>query len=318
MLRRIFCHTFPPDGIVIEVAHHIGKDGVFPRGSQRIGIGFFRGAGGDTEEAIFRIHGPEPAVGANPQPGNIVAHAPGLVALDSVALRRDQHGQIGLAAGGREGGTDIFGLTLGIFNAQNQHVFGEPTFVAAKARGDPKGKALFALQHIAAIAGVDGHDGVVLRKLDNIAVLWIQSGLGMQTADEIGGISDAVEYFVADAGHNRHVEHDIDGVGQLNAVLCKGRADNAHGIGNGVHGAALHGAVVQLIEFFVHLRRVNPVVGGAGILLLFGADEGTALHPGDIAGIGAVQIAAGQLLLVQFHRLQAPCYGAFPTAPRLR
>ena len=41
------------------------------------------------------------------QPGNIVAHAPDAPAPALKPLRRDEHGKVRLAAGGREGRRDI-------------------------------------------------------------------------------------------------------------------------------------------------------------------------------------------------------------------
>ena len=52
-------------------------------GCQCIGVGLGRGAGRYAEEAVLRVHGPKSAVGADPQPGDIVAHRPDLIALAS-------------------------------------------------------------------------------------------------------------------------------------------------------------------------------------------------------------------------------------------
>ena len=43
------------------------------------------------------------------------------------------------------------------------------------------------------------------------------------------------------------------------------------------------------MEDLLHLRRVVPVVGRAGVLLLLGADEDAGLDAGDVAGQGARQ-----------------------------
>ena len=80
--------------------------------SQRVGVGLLVGAGGDAEEAVLRVDGPQAAVLADAHPGDVVAHAPDLIALLAVDLGRDQHGQVGLAAGGREGGGDVLDLAL--------------------------------------------------------------------------------------------------------------------------------------------------------------------------------------------------------------
>ena len=43
------------------------------------------------------------------------------------------------------------------------------------------------------------------------------------------------------------------------------------------------------------------MVGGAGVLFLVAADEGAVLHAGHVVDGGAVQVAAGQLLLVKLN-----------------
>ena len=41
------------------------------------------------------------------------------------------------------------------------------------------------------------------------------------------------------------------------------------------------------------------MVGGTGVLLALTADEGAVLDAGDIVRVGAVEIAAGELILVE-------------------
>ena len=175
----------------------------------------------------------------------------------------------------------------------------QPALLPAQVGGDAQGEALLALEHVAAVAGVDGHDGVVLGELDDVPLLGVQIGLGVQALDKVGGVAQLVKDGLAHPGHDGHVQHHIDGVGELNAVLGKGGTHHAHAVGDHIHGAALHGAVVELAELGVHLLRVHPVVGGAGVLLLLAADEGAALHPGHVRGVRPVEVATGQLLLVQ-------------------
>ena len=104
---------------------------------------------------------------------------------------------------------------------------------------------------------------------------------------------------LADAGHDVHVEHDVNGVGQFKAVFGERRADDGHGVRNDVHRAALVGAVGESVHLLVHFLGVHPVVGGTGVLLALTADEGAVLDAGDIVRVGAVEIAAGELILVE-------------------
>ena len=57
-------------------------------------------------------------------------------------------------------------------------MLGHPALVLALVGGDAQREALLAQQHVAAVAGVDGPDGVVLGELDDVAVLLVDVGLG--------------------------------------------------------------------------------------------------------------------------------------------
>ena len=122
VLRRILVQAFPPHGVVVQVVGHVGKDGALLGGDQSVGVGLHVGAGGHAEEAVLGVDGVQLAIGALAHPGDVVAHGPNLVALVAVAFRRDEHGQVGLAAGRGEGGGDVLHLALGILNAQDEHV----------------------------------------------------------------------------------------------------------------------------------------------------------------------------------------------------
>ena len=263
-------------------------------------LGTLTRAGGDAEEAVFRVHGPETAVRSDAQPGNVVADGPALPALFAVALGRDEHGEIRLAACGRERTRHIAHLTLRVLDAENEHVLGEPALAAAKLGGDAQREALFALQHVAAVIGVDRDDLVLLREVDDVAVFGVELGLGVHAEDHIAAVAERLEHLCADARHDRHVQHDIDRVGDLDAVLGKRGADHAHRVGDDVHRAASHGAAQNLVQLGLHLVRIHPVVRGAGLFAGPGADKCPAL---DTRHVVEVEIAAGQLFLVELDEL---------------
>ena len=182
-------------------------------------------------------------------------------------------------------------------------MLGHPALVLRLVGGDAQGEALLAEQDVAAVARVDRPDGVVLGELDDVAVLLLHLGLGVQAADKVvGGVAELVERLLAHAGHDVHVEHDVDRVGQLNAHLGEGGADRAHAVGEDIHGAALHRTVEEGAQLGVHDLRVLPVVGRAGVLLPAGADKGPALDARDVVDGGAMEQAARELLGVEsFH-----------------
>ena len=191
-----------------------------------------------------------------------------LIALLAVDLRRNEHGKVGLAAGGGEGGADILGLAVRVLNAQNEHMFSHPVFLASEVGSNTEGEALLAEQYVSAVAGVDRPDGVVLGEVADVTVLLVKLCFGVQTLYIVGAVADSVKHIVADAGHDEHIENDIDGVGKLDAVFGEFRAYNAHGVGNDVHGASLHRAGVELCELCIAFGGIHPVVDIAGVLFL--------------------------------------------------
>jgi hypothetical protein len=82
--------------------------------------------------------------------------------------RRDEHGEVGLAAGRREGGSDVMLLALGRFDAEDQHVLGHPAVIARHVRGNAQGQALLAEQRVAAVAGTVGPDFAGFGIMDDV------------------------------------------------------------------------------------------------------------------------------------------------------
>ena len=176
-------------------------------------------------------------------------------------------------------------------------MFRKPALLAREERGDAQRKALLAEQDVSAVAGVDAQNGVVLREVHDIALFLVDFGFGVQALDKIA-VAERVEHRVPDAGHNVHVQHNVDRIGQLNAYFGERRADRAHGIGDDIHGAPLHGAVKQPVHHRIGLLRIHPVVRGPGVVFGAGADESSVLNSCNVVDGGAVDIAARQLLLV--------------------
>ena len=214
-------------------------------------------------------------------------------------LRRDQHSQIGLAAGTWERGGDVFFLTVWRFHAQNQHMLRHPALALTQHRADTQGKAFLAEQDVAAVSGVDAPDGVFLRELRDIFLFGVDFCLGMQAFDEVRALVELFDHRITDARHNVHGKHDIDGVGDFDADFGERTADHAHGIRDHVHRATLHGAVEQLPHFGIHFVLLYPIVGRTGILLLSRTDDGSLFVSGDVLRIGAVIVAARKLLFVE-------------------
>ena len=122
---------------------------------------------------------------------------------------------------------------------------------------------------------------------------------GVQALHEITLGAQDVQHRLAHAGHDAHVGGGIGGIGDLHADMGDVGAQRPHGERHHVHGAALHAALVQLGHARLHLARFDPVVGGAGIILVVRADEGAVLDARHVAGVGAAEIGTGTQLLVQ-------------------
>ena len=118
MRRRRHTHTLPPDLFIIGESN-IGEDGIAFCGQQSVGIGFHAGTGRDTKEAGLGVYGIKPAIVADTHPGNVISNR-----VDFVTFgigRRDQHGQIGLAASAGKSTCYILGFAgFDIFDA-DQH-----------------------------------------------------------------------------------------------------------------------------------------------------------------------------------------------------
>ncbi len=296
-------HAFPPD-IAIGRKGDVGEDGVLGRRQHGIGVRLHARARRHAEEPGLGIDRVQAAVGAEFHPGNVVAHGLDFPAGDG----RDEHGEVGLAAGRREGASDELRLALGVGELEDEHVLGHPAFVARLYRGDAQGVALLAQQGVAAVTGAVRPNLARVGEVADVLLLRVAGpgGVGIigaerradrvQAFHEFAVASHYVQDFLSDAGHDVHVGDDVGGIGDFDADLGDGRADRAHAVRDDVHGAAGHGAGVELVQDLPHLVGRLPVVGRAGILLVLGADEGAVLDAGDVGGIGAHENAVGALL----------------------
>lgn len=79
-------------------------------------------------------------------------------------------------------------------------MLGHPVLFPAQVGGDAQGKALFTQQYVAAVAGVDGHNGIVLGELNDIALLRVQDRLGMEALDKIAVGAQGFQHGGSDAG----------------------------------------------------------------------------------------------------------------------
>ena len=299
---RVLRELFPPHGVVRGVVRHVGEDGALLGGSERIEVGVLVGAGRDAEETVFGVRRPQPAVFADADPRDVVADGRDLITLLSVFFGGNEHGEVGLTAGGGERRRDVLGfLVLGALAAEDEHVLRHPALVLAEVGGDAQREALFAEQHVAAVSGVHGDDGIVLGEVHDVSLFGVDVAGAVEALDEIAVRAELVEAHLAHAGHDHHVQNDVDGVGDFDADLRERRTDDAHGVGNDVHGLALHLALGDAVSEVIRLFGIHPLDDGMGhgVLFVAAADERSVLHAGNVVGFGAVQVAVGEFFLVE-------------------
>ncbi len=196
---------------------------------------------------------------------------------------------------------------------ENEHVLGHPALVLGELRGDSEREALLAEKRIAAVARAERPDFAVFRELRDVLILDL---LGARPCDilltllerrahrvdarhEGAILPEVLENFFAGPRHDIHVHDDVGRIGELDAILGNRVADRTHRERNHVHRAALHAALVGLGHLGLHLHRVHPVVGGAGIDFALGADEGAPLDARNITLVRTREIAARTLLRIE-------------------
>ena len=309
VLRGLLGLPLPPHVTVVG-ERDVGEDRMPALdGRHGVGVGVGARAGGHAEQSGLRVDGVEPAVLAEPHPCDVVAEGLHLPARQGGL----QHRQVRLAAGRREGRAQVVGLPLRRGDLEDQHVLGQPALVATHHGGDPKRIALLAQQGVAAVARAVAPDGPLLGEVDD--VLDVVAGPrdvldpgrqghpdGVQSGHEVRvralhGLHD----LSAHPGHDLHGDRHVGRVGDLDAELRGGGVDVSHAEGNDVHGAPHHAAVVQLGQDGLHLSGIHPVVGGAGVVLVDGADEGGVLDAGNVVGIGAGVDGSRLLVRIQSH-----------------
>ena len=305
---RFLRHAFPPD-IAVVGQRDVGVDDVGLERRHRVVIGFLRCSWRDAKETCLGVDGVELAVLARLDPGDVVADRGNFPAVEGSG--RNQHGKVGLAAGRWEGSGDVGFFTGGRFDAENQHVLGQPTLVARHGGGDTQRQTFLAEQGIAAITGAVGPDfarlgkmhdvfgGRVARPFDILLTFSQRRPDRVQARHEEPGSTEYIEHGFAHARHGPHVDDDIGTIGNLDADLGDGRTQWTHAEGDHIQSPSLHAAREQALESFLHLGRVFPVVGGASVFLFGGANVGTILDTRDVGGIGAGEVGIGPLLLIE-------------------
>ena len=310
--RRVDAHVFPPD-VTVGREHDVREDRVLLAGEERVRVGVHGRTRRNAEEAVLGVDGVELAIGARLEPRDIVADRLELPAREL----REHHREVRLAAGGRKGRRDVILLLLRRGEREDEHVLGHPTVVLRELGRNAEREALLAEEGVAAVTRTERPDLAVLGELRDVLVvdrlgagprdvllaLLERSADGVDARDEVNALVEVLHDGIARTGHDVHVDDDVRGVRDLDAVLGDRVADRAHGERDDVHRAALHAALVLLEHLLLHGVRIPPMVGRAGVDLVLRADEGAALDARDVGLVRTSEVAARTLLLVELDEL---------------
>ena len=99
--------------------------------------------------------------------------------------------------------------------------------------------------------------------------------------------------YAAHARHDPHVDDDVGTVGQLDADMRDRAAQRAHGERHDVKRPPAHAVREESVQRAPHVRGCHPVIGRAGVVPRFAADERAVLDPRDVGRIRAGEVAAG-------------------------
>ncbi len=235
MIRCVLVNSFPPDVSVIRQCN-VGINGVLCCTVHGIGVGFVGGSRCHSKEPCFRIDGIQASVFSEFHPGNVVSDGFHFPARNG----RNQHGQIGFPAGTWECSGYILYFAFRVGKLQNQHMLRQPAFISSLNGSNAEGETFFAQQCISAIAGTIGPDCPFFRELADIFFLhggtgpggilfpFLQrSAYGMQAGNKFT-VSQDIQYFLSNTGHNAHVYNNVCAVGQFYTDFGGRGANRSH------------------------------------------------------------------------------------------
>ena len=140
MLRRRAIFSFPPNVVVIS-ERDIGIKRVVLDRFHRVRIRFVTRAGNYAEITVLGIHSEQTPV-ANFHPRDVIADGRHFPAIE--VRGRNQHCEIGFAAGAGERGSDVMFSSFGRFNAENQHVLRHPALLTREIRANAQRETFLA------------------------------------------------------------------------------------------------------------------------------------------------------------------------------
>ena len=222
--RELVFDALPPGFVGFGVQGRVRKQGgveeVPLEGPHHVRVGFERRPRSDPEEPVFGVDGVEAAVRADPHPGDVVPQGPDAVTGES----RFQHGQVCFSGGGGQGGQEVTDFARGIFDTDDDHVLGQPTFFLAEPGSDPERETLFSQERVSPVSRTDAPDQVLLRKVHDKAFSNVKVPHRVEPLHEIFRSADFLDDAFAHPGHDPHAHGDVGAVRELNAGLGQGES----------------------------------------------------------------------------------------------
>mmetsp|Transcript_16048 Transcript_16048/g.27452 ORF Transcript_16048/g.27452 Transcript_16048/m.27452 type:complete len:425 (+) Transcript_16048:460-1734(+) len=291
--RRLFRHAFPPH-VVVRSQRHIGEQRVAFHGTHRVRVGVVGRAWCNAKEAVLWVDGAQFTVWSESHPSNIITDR-----FDFPTRQIWQHHcQIRFTTSTWKCSGNISFFALWVGDAENQHVFSQPAFVASHCRSNAQRKAFFAQQRITTISTTVAHDFACFWKVNDVFVVGVARprrvllAFGQRFAKRVHAwheeiIAQHFDHIGAHACHDAHVGHHKRRVRHFDTNRRQFRAKRTHAERHNIHGSAFHTAAKQFSHFAAHFTRWRPVVERTSVTLLATANIGARLDARHIADVTA-------------------------------
>ena len=303
---RFFAHTFPPY-VTVVCQSDVRENRIRCQRRHAIGIRCGIRAWCHAEVTCFWVDRVQTAIFTRFNPSDVVTDRCHFPAFDCW----NQHRKVRLTASRWESSCDIMFFAFWRFNAKNQHMFCQPTLVAAHSGSDTQSEAFFAQQSVTTVTRTEGPDFTCFWIMHNVlrAIAWPchvfltccqWRANSVYARYEVAVCTQDIKHGFTHARHDAHVDCHVRRIRQFNTDMRNRRTQWAHRERHHIHGAALHTAIKQWMQSSTHLCWCHPVISWTCIFLFFGTDISAIFDTGHVRRIGTSEIAIWALRFVQF------------------
>ena len=175
----------------------------------------------------------------------------------------------------------------------------QPPLIPTEERSDAQRQALFPEQGVAAVARTHRNNLVLLRKVGDVAALWIAIEDRVGSTVELLPNPQMIPGHFSHTRHDPHVQDDIDRICQLDAYFGQRRTGRSHQVRNDKHRSAFHRTCQQPTHLLPHHLRLHPVIRRPRLFFSSRADVGALLHSRHIVRIGVVIVTTRPFFLIE-------------------